>query len=62
MKGTISELAKQLSAETKKDLDYNATRGYIQVMEAKGKAKCLGPAPRPEGAKGKPSKIYQLEA
>ena len=62
MKGTIKEIAAQLSEKAEKGVDYNSTRGYINVMVALGKGKELGNKPRPEGAKGKPSKIYEVES
>ena len=61
MKGTLKQIAAALSKQSGKEVDYNSTRGFVMVGLALGTAKEVGNAPRIEGAKGKPSKIYEVE-
>lgn len=52
--GTVKELAKQYGI---KDAEMN---GAIHFLTATGHAECVGTAPKPEGQKGKSSKIYKI--
>lgn len=55
MKTTVKQLAEQLNVQPV------YVNGYIQTLIKMGKAKVEGKVERPEGTRGKPALIYDIE-
>ena len=49
---TIKELAEKLG------IPETSTYGVVAFLEAKAVVRCMGVAPRPDGGKGRGSKVY----